>query len=426
MHPILRSGPARLGVLGLCLCLWPAPHARAADSWPLERVLAVAADAQPDSEALRAQARGAEHDAEVAASLPPPMWRAGIVNLPVTGSDAFDPNVDDMTMRMVGIEQEWPSRRLREAEAGMARARAGMYDAEAAMRARMRQERAGMAWLDAWLAQRRIDLHQRQMDLLAQAEAAALAGAREGMDGATEVLQWQAMRAMHELEHMRARQRLGEALADLHARVGERIEASQLPDELPAWPTPDPAALREALRTLPDLARLEAEAVEADAERAMRAAEGRPQWSWMLSYGERMPGMPEMASLEVRVSFDGLFGRRQSQREAAATARREAVMWRHADRLRALEGELDRALATLGNAQAALDVVEQRLRPLRERQRDLATARYAQGAGALMPVFEARSALLDVELERWMSLEVLWRARLRLLRLGAEPMETRP
>jgi outer membrane protein TolC len=417
MHPILCSASARFGAF--CLGLWLAPVAPAADHWPLDRVLAAAAEAQPDSEALRAQARGAEHDAEVAAALPPPMWRAGIVNLPVTGRDAFDPNVDDMTMRMVGIEQAWPSRRLREAGAGMARARAGMLDAEAAMRARMRQERAGMAWLDAWLAQRRMDLHQRQLDLLAQAEAAALAGAREGMDGATGVLQWQAMRAMHELQHVRERQRLDEALADLQVRVGERIEASQLPAELPAWPAPDDRALRGALADLPDLRRLDAEAREADAEREMRAAEARPQWTWMLSYGERMPGMPEMASLEVRVGFDGLFGRRQSQREAAAGARREAAMWRRADRLRALEGELDRALAAHANAQAALDVVDRRLRPLRERQAQVAQARYAQGAGGLMPVFEARSALLDVEEERWMSLESLWRARLRLLRLDA-------
>lgn len=284
-----------------------------------------------------------------------------------------------------------------------------------------------MAWLDAWLALRRIDLHRRQSALLAQAEAAALATAREGMDGATGVLQWQAMRAMHELQHVREQQRLDEALADLHARIGERIEATQLAAALPSWPQPDVAALREGLARLPDLARLDAEAREAESERAMRAAEARPQWTWMLGYGERMPGMSEMASLEVRVSFDGLFGRRQSQREAAATARREAVMWRHADRLRALEGEIDRALATLSNAQAALAVVDTRLLPLRERQHDLAQARYAQGAGELMAVFEARSALLDVELERWMSLESLWRARLRLLRLDAAPsMEPQP
>jgi outer membrane protein TolC len=419
MHPILRSAPARLGVL--CLCLWPAPDARAADAWPLQRVLAVAADAQPDSEALRAQSRGAEYDAEVAAALPPPMWRAGIVNLPVTGSEAFDPNVDDMTMRMVGIEQAWPSRALRESGAGMQRARAGMFDAEAAMRARMRQERAGMAWLDAWLALRRIDLHGRQEALLAQAEAAALAAAREGMDGSMDVLQWQSMRTMHELQHLRERQNLDAALAELQARIGQRIEAAQLPAELPDWPAPDARALREGLARLPDLARLDAEAREADAERGMRLAEARPQWTWMFSYGERMPGMPEMASLEVQVSFDGLFGRRQSNREAAAIARRDAAQWRRADRLRALEGDLERALATLANAQAALDMVETRLRPLRERQRDIAQARYAQGAGALMPVFEARSALLDVELERWMSLESLMRARLRLLRLDAGP-----
>ena len=416
MRSILRFPAAVLAAF----CLASALPARSDDPWTLDRVLAEAARGQPDSAALRAAARGARDDAVVAGALPPPMWRAGIVNLPVTGSDAFDPNVDDMTMRMVGIEQAWPSRALREAGAGMQGARAGMLDAEAAMRARMRQERAGMAWLDAWIAQRRLELQQAQLDLLAQAESAALAAAAE-MDGAAgEALAWQAMRAMRELEQVRDRERLAQALEELEGAVGVALESAQLAPTLPDWPAPDPAALRAGLDRLPDVARLEAEAREADAERAMRAAEARPQWTWMLGYGERMPGMPEMASLEVRVSFDGLFGRRQSAREGAAAARVEAAGLRRDDRLRRLAADLERALVAHEHAFAALAVVDGRLLPLRRRQFEVAQARYAQGGGALMPVFEARLALLEVEAERWMSLESLWRARLRLLRLDAD------
>jgi outer membrane protein TolC len=422
LHTLVPRGVLR----GLLLCLpWlvlPAT-AGAAGTWTLDRVLAAAADGQPDSAALRAAARGAEADAEVAASLPPPMWRAGIVNLPVTGRDAFDPNVDDMTMRMVGIEQAWPSRALREASAGMARSRAGMYGAEAAMRARMRAERAGMAWLDAWLAGRRITLYESQIDLLARAEAAALAAAGEGMDGASAVLEWRAMRAMRELAVLRERQQRDEALADLAARLGMTVESGELADALPDWPAPDAQALRASLARLPDVTRLEAEAAEADAERAMRAAEARPQWTWMLGYGERMPGMPEMASLEVRVSFDGLFGRRQSLRESAAAARGEAAALRRDDRLRGLAADLERALVAEARAREALDLIERELMPLRRRQVALAEARYAQGPGGLMAAFEARSALLDLEAERWMSVEALWRARLRLMRLDADRNE---
>lgn len=411
---------------GLLLCLpWLAlpSAANAAGTWTLDRVLAVAADGQPDSAALHAAARGAEADAEVAAALPPPMWRAGIVNLPVTGRDAFDPNVDDMTMRMVGIEQAWPSRALREASAGMARSRAGMYDAEAAMRARMRAERAGMAWLDAWLAGRRVALYQAQIEVLAQAEAAALAAAGEGMDGASAVLEWRSMRAMRELAVLRERQQRDQALAELAARIGVTVSADQLADALPEWPAPDAQALRASLARLPDVARLDAEAAEADAERAMRAAEARPQWTWMFGYGERMPGMPEMASLEVRVNFDGLFGRRQSLRESAAAARGEAVALRRDDRLRGLAADLESALVAEERAREALVLIEHDLLPLRRRQAELAEARYAQGAGELMAAFEARNALLEIEAERWMSVETLWRARLRLVRLDADRNE---
>lgn len=402
--------------LACALGLVMAGPSTAAEPWTLERVLAEAAAMQPDSVALQALSRGAALDAAAARSLPPPMWRAGVANLPVTGGEAFDLNADDMTMRMFGIEQAWPSRALREANAGMREAQARMWEAEAAMQSRMRQERAGMAWIEAWIATRRIDLHEAQIELLQQAEAAAVAAAAEGADVA-DALEWQAMRAMHELEHAREQQDLAQARADLGALLGVTIE--DFAAELPQWPLPDAALLRRSLGQLPELGRVDAEAAEAQSELAMRKAESRPQWEWMLSYGERMPGMSDMASLEVRVSFDALFGTRQSQLEAAALARIDAAEARHAAQERRFLGEIEAALAAYANARAAMQVIEQRLRPLREQQLALAEARYAQGSGELMPVFEARRQRQELELERLMTLEAEWRARLQLRRLDA-------
>ena len=52
------------------------------------------------------------------------MLRAGIENLPVTGADRFSTTRDSMTMKRIGISQEWLSADKRAARAGAAEAMA--------------------------------------------------------------------------------------------------------------------------------------------------------------------------------------------------------------------------------------------------------------------------------------------------------------
>src|SRR5690348_11591538 len=66
-------------------------------------------------QAQDAAIEAAREDAARAGSLPDPMLEFGIENLPVTGSDAFDPSVDDMTMKQIGVRQEFPSSAKRQA-----------------------------------------------------------------------------------------------------------------------------------------------------------------------------------------------------------------------------------------------------------------------------------------------------------------------
>ena len=69
-----------------------------------------AADAQaPRLAAQRAVVTSAGHQAARANELPDPKVRMGIENLPVTGPDAYRYDKDFMTMRTVGLMQEFPN-----------------------------------------------------------------------------------------------------------------------------------------------------------------------------------------------------------------------------------------------------------------------------------------------------------------------------
>ena len=48
------------------------------------------------------------------------MLTVGIDNLPITGRDAFDTRIDDMTMKKIGLRQEIPARAKRKAQRELA------------------------------------------------------------------------------------------------------------------------------------------------------------------------------------------------------------------------------------------------------------------------------------------------------------------
>ena len=77
-----------------------------------------------------AQAAGASHSAALAsagaaAQLPDPMLDISIENMPVTGADRFSTTREGMTMKRIGVSQEWLSREKRDARQAAADAMAG-------------------------------------------------------------------------------------------------------------------------------------------------------------------------------------------------------------------------------------------------------------------------------------------------------------
>src|SRR5262245_34116884 len=92
----------------------------AAQSLSLEQALHADEAASPRLHAERALVRSADHQAARAGELPDPKLKLGIENLPVTGDDAFRYDRDFMTMRAIGLMQDFPNRTKREARGARA------------------------------------------------------------------------------------------------------------------------------------------------------------------------------------------------------------------------------------------------------------------------------------------------------------------
>ena len=92
----------------------------------LDTALRLAGERSEAARAARAGVLGATEAARAAGQLPDPVLRIGVDNLPFTGPDRFSTTRDSMTMKRIGISQEWLSadkRAVREAAANAATAR---------------------------------------------------------------------------------------------------------------------------------------------------------------------------------------------------------------------------------------------------------------------------------------------------------------
>ena len=102
----------------------------APDEVSLAEAVRRAVERAPLLDARRAQVEAAQQESRRAGALPDPMLMVGIDNLPVTGMDAFDTRVDDMTMKKIGLRQEFPARAKRAAQRTVALRRTNEAQAE--------------------------------------------------------------------------------------------------------------------------------------------------------------------------------------------------------------------------------------------------------------------------------------------------------
>ena len=111
---------ALIRILSVAFLAAPFAALAASPGLTLPEALRLANERAPMLDARRAGITAAQEEAARAGAWPDPMLTVGIDNLPITGRDAFDTRIDDMTMKKIGLRQEIPARAKRKAQRELA------------------------------------------------------------------------------------------------------------------------------------------------------------------------------------------------------------------------------------------------------------------------------------------------------------------
>ncbi|WP_306427043.1 TolC family protein [Burkholderia sp. HI2500] len=395
--PLARCARRRAPMLWAALLVAGAVHAQPSPV-TLDAALQSATDHSASMQAAQASVRASAEAAVKAGQLPDPMLKAGIDNLPVNGGQRFTVGQDFMTMRRIGIEQEWVSgdkRRLRSALANeqVGRERAGYL----AQLASVRQQTA-TAWLNAVYAKQALALQQALLDHMNHELEATKASYRGAKASAADVVQARAMLAQTQDQLLKARQVYQTALIALSRWTAVPVDdvagAPPAPESFVSSLPPDELRLSQpALITAAD------DIAVAEADTAVANSERSPNWTWEVAYQQRGGAYSNMVSVGVTIPLPLNRKNRQNRdvAEKAALATKARLMYE--DTLRQVQADIRTQSATLASGRARIANLGDALLPAADQRVQLANAAYRAGTGSLADTFAARRAQLDVQLQ---------------------------
>jgi outer membrane protein TolC len=372
--------------------------ALAASPLALDEALKIAAARSPQLAAQRAAAASASALVPAAGENPDPQLFFGIENVPAEGADRWSLSADSMTMKRVGVMQQFVRAAKREDRAAKADADARRENALVDVQRADLERDVATAWFEryyAGLALVEVDALARELDLQVAASGAELAA---GKTGAGDALMARSARAQLADRRLDLERQARRAAAVLARWIGP--DADRAPGAAPdvTMLAHHGAALETAIERHPHLAMyapMEA-AARADLDLARDAA--KPDWSVELSYGQRAAPFDNMVTVMVRMDLPIFQSRRQ---DPAIESKARALEMVRAQ----AEDARERHLADIHVAEADWEVgkarVERQRRdlvPLAEERARLAQAAYAGGRADLAAVFEARRGALEARL----------------------------
>jgi outer membrane protein TolC len=357
----------------------------------LDQAVDLAVQRSQLTRSARAGAMSAAEMARAAGQQPDPMLNVGIDNLPATGSSRFSTNAEDMTMKRIGIAQEWVSAEKRAAREAAAQALAGrevVMEKVAAADARMQ---TAMAYVEAYYAGQALALttlnekHAREELEAGKGRLATVTG------NSAEVLGLSSALGSADDESADMRQQRSAAAVTLQRWTG--LAADELSEpRLAVVPTLDGFVAAHPLVV----------AKQRDGEVARQEVQvarlnRRPNWTYEVSYGQRQ-GRPDLVSFGVSIPLTVAPAERQDRETAAKLALVDKVEAELEEVRRAAAGEY----ASLSSDARRLQERIERFRtgvltPLNQRTA-VTLAGYRSNQASLVMLFEARHA--EVEAQR--------------------------
>jgi len=349
-------------------------------------------------QAAQASIRASEQAAVKAAQLPDPMLKVGIDNVPINGPQRFTAGQDSMTMRRIGIEQEWVSGEKRQLRAAWANELVGREHASSLMQLANVREQTAMAWLNAHYAQAKLALQQALLDHMQHELAATTASYRGAKASAMDVVQAQALLAQAQDQTLKAEQLYQASLIDLSRWSVTPV--SEVIGEPPALVSSVPSLSLDDLRRLqPTLIAADGDIAVADAGVAVAKSNRNPNWTWGVTYQQRGGAYSNMVS--VGVSIPLTFNHRDNQdrdtAERAELGTKARLTYR--DELQQIQADIRNQGLLLESGRERIANLNQSLVPAAKRRVELTDAAYRAATGSLADTFAARRAQLDAQLQ---------------------------
>lgn len=392
---------ASLALVAAIIGLFPAsgaPQTQTANRLSLDEALKIAQDNAPAIVAAGKGVEAAREMAVTAGQMPDPLLRLGVENLPVNGPDAWKIANDFMTMRRVGVMQEYVSGDKRDLLRKRVELEAKRLDtSRRRLAANLRQEVA-VAWFDRYYAgksrelikalEAEIELQLRTLDAQIRAGKASVGDAS------------MASAALLQVQDRRL-------VADKQERVAQIVLSRWLgPDavrEHGAAPDIETLALDPknpvVLASVPSLREHETESEVARADLAVTRSNRSPNWSWEIAYSQRGPAYSNMVSFGVSIPLILNAANKQDREIAARQLQLEQAQALHEDMRRETGVAIASAYAEWKSLIDRRKRLSDTLLAVARQRLELALGSYRSGQGNLASVLEARRAQVDAQMQ---------------------------
>ena len=401
----------RISLVALvCALALVSAGSHAASTLSLADAQRIATGDAPQIDAQAAALRAAQQASLGAGELPDPKLIVGIDNVPTDGDDRFNLTRDFMTMRKIGVMQEFTRNEKLKLRSDRATAE---VQKEAAIlsvtRLNVRRDVA-LAWIERYFAERQLELLKelaREGELQVTAAQAALAG---GKGQAADPFAARLAVAQLSDRTTDAERNIARAQANLARWIG--VAARQPLDAAPAFDqiTHSHQELTGDLEHHPHLAMYEPMQAMATSEMRLADAAKRPDWSLEVAFAQRGPAYSNMLSIGVRIDLPIFQARRQDPAIASKLALVEQVRAQAEDAKRAHAAEIEIMLADWNAAKRRLQRYAAELLPLARERTEISLASYRGGKGDLAPVAEARKVEIETRMNHLIAQSELARA----------------
>ncbi len=356
----------------------------------------IAVDRSRQLYAQDASITASRETAIAAGQLPDPVLKLGIDNLPVDGADRFSTGRDFMTMRRIGVMQEFTRNDKRKLKTERFERETDLALAEKSAAVANLQRDTALAWLERYYLERMRALVAAQAEETKLEIETAESAYRAGRGSQADIFIARASRVALDDRLSDLERRIRSARAMLARWVGDAANVPLAGE--PPFRTMGLNAhtLDQALERHPEIAVLGQQVAVAEAEARLAKANRQADWSVELAYQQRGSAFSNMVSIGVSIPLQWDQKNRQDREVASKVALAERAKAQQEEMLRAHLAEVRTMLNDWENGLERLARYERELTPLAKDRTQAALAAYRGGKGDLGAVLAARRNDLEV------------------------------